>query len=102
MTAVNHLFCECTITNLQIKEWLSILNVKLPDLESKTILYNIPVYDKCKYVKLTNHCINLYKHIVFISRGELLSLNLFRAKLSKAQNIEQCIAKKMENGNPHK
>ena len=77
---------------LQIKEWLSILNVKLPDLESKTVLYNI--YDKCENVKLINHCINLYKQIVFINRGELLSLNLFKAKLRETQNIERCIANK--------
>ena len=93
--SVNHLFCECAITKtfyLQIKEWLGIMNVKLPDLESKTILHNI--YDKCKNVKLINHCINLYKQIVFINRGELLSLNLFKAKLSETQNIERCIANK--------
>ena len=49
--SVKHLFCECAITKtfyLQIKDWLSIMNVKMPDLESKTILYN--TYDKRKYV----------------------------------------------------
>ena len=51
-------------------------------------------------VKLINHCINLYKQIVFINRGELLSLNLFKAKLSETQNIEWCIANKSGKWKP--
>ena len=74
------------------------MNVKLSDLESKTILYN--KYDKCKNVKLINHCINLYKQIVFINRGELLSLNLFKAKLSEHNTLNNVLQIKMEKWKP--
>ena len=91
--SVNHLYCDCAITKtfyLQIKEWLSIMNVKLPDLESKTILYNI-YYDKCK-IETINYCINLYKQIVFMNRGELLSLNLFNAETPKIYVIYRILS----------
>ena len=59
----------------------------LQKVSQKTILYKI--YDKCENVKLINHCINLYKQIVFINRGELLSLNLFKHKtLNDASQIK--------------
>ena len=56
----------------EIHSLKTFMKVKLPDLESKTILYNTGLYDKCKNVKLINHCINMYKQIVFINKGELL------------------------------
>ena len=60
-----HLFCHCLFTKnlyLEIKQWLAMCNVNLPNCDDNIILYGIS--PSTKHNTLLNHIIMLFKHFV--------------------------------------
>ena len=92
-----HLFCHCLFTkiyNLEIKQWLAMCNVNLPNCDDNIILYGIS--PSTKHNTLLNHIIMLFKHFVYNCRSNIKSLNLhnFLLKVQENEKIEFKIAKK--------
>ena len=92
-----HLFCHCLFTKtlyLEIKQWLAMCNVNLPDCDDNINLYGIS--PSTKHNTLLNHIIMLFKLFVYNCRSNIKSLNLqnFLLKVQENEKIEFKIAKK--------
>ena len=92
-----HLFCHCLFTKnlyLEIKQWLAMCNVNLPNRDDIIILYGIS--PSTKHNTLLNHIIMLFKHFVYNCRSYIKSLNRhnFLLKVQENEKVEFKIAKK--------
>ena len=83
---IKHLFCDCHVTRClyyKIKEWCQSLNINLPEINEKSVLYGIQTM--CEDSQIINTLILIYKQLVFKCEDMPSNLTLARYKFNLKQ-----------------
>ena len=101
---IKHLFCDCHVTRClyyKIKEWCQSLNINLPEINEKSVLYGIQTM--CEDSQIINTLILTYKQLVFKCKDIPSNLTLARYKfnLKQLEKIESSISAKLGKCSSH-